>query len=190
MYICSDRTPPNGLRSVATPCFATLLNLLETEYPSSGRPGVETDWSYSLLAIALRTLGAPAKDLRELWRRMVFNALVGNNDDHPRNHAAIYRPEEKRWRLSPAFDIVPEQGYLPTNLSMQITTGSSAINMANLLANPVIFGFEDREHNKREFHEFCEKFIFALSACLCSFPEGSQADLAERFKQQVISMTE
>ena len=41
----------------------------------------------------------PEADCAELFRRMVFNAAVTNNDDHPFNHALLRRP--KRWRLSP-----------------------------------------------------------------------------------------
>ena len=45
-------------------------------------------WSYLLLADELRRWSAePDEDRRELFRRMVFNAMVTNNDDHPRNHA-------------------------------------------------------------------------------------------------------
>lgn len=36
---------------------------------------------------------------------MVFNALVGNIDDHPRNHGLLH--DGHGWRLSPAFDITP-----------------------------------------------------------------------------------
>jgi serine/threonine-protein kinase HipA len=41
---------------------------------------------------------------QELWRRMAFNALVSNIDDHPRNHGLLYR--DGGWGLSPAYDIV------------------------------------------------------------------------------------
>lgn len=40
----------------------------------------------------------------EIWKRIAFNALVGNIDDHPRNHAMIF---DGQWKISPAFDIVP-----------------------------------------------------------------------------------
>jgi serine/threonine-protein kinase HipA len=44
-------------------------------------------------------------DLRQLYRRLVFNALVGNTDDHLRNHGFIREPSG--WRLAPAFDLNP-----------------------------------------------------------------------------------
>jgi serine/threonine-protein kinase HipA len=63
-------------------------------------------WSYLLLADELRRRSAqPARDLEELFRRMVFNALISNTDDHPRNHALI--ATTGRWELSPAYDLTP-----------------------------------------------------------------------------------
>jgi len=63
-------------------------------------------WSYILLAEELRRASAePKKDAAELFRRMCFNALISNTDDHPRNHALIAR--DRNWRLSPAYDLVP-----------------------------------------------------------------------------------
>lgn len=63
-------------------------------------------WSYLLLVEELRRLCADAPgDARELFRRMVFNALISNTDDHPRNHAVI-APRDA-WQLSPAYDLTP-----------------------------------------------------------------------------------
>src|SRR5690606_7313972 len=63
-------------------------------------------WSYLLLVEELRRLCADAPaDARELFRRMVVNALISNTDDHPRNHAVI-APQDA-WRLSPAYDLTP-----------------------------------------------------------------------------------
>ncbi|MEO8023830.1 HipA domain-containing protein [Polaromonas sp.] len=65
--------------------------------------------SYLVMADMLRRWQLKAghiEDLHELWRRMTFNALVGNTDDHPRNHAFIL--SKGVWRLSPAFDITPQ----------------------------------------------------------------------------------
>jgi serine/threonine-protein kinase HipA len=45
------------------------------------------------------------EDLHQLWRRIIFNILISNNDDHLRNHGFILTP--KGWKLSPAYDINP-----------------------------------------------------------------------------------
>ena len=49
---------------------------------------------------------APTEDLHELWRRIVFSVMVGNLDDHLRNHGFLYDGDGK-WRLSPAYDLNP-----------------------------------------------------------------------------------
>jgi len=49
--------------------------------------------------------GCIAADLEQLFRRAVFNVLVGNRDDHLRNHGFLR--EKTGWRLSPAFDVNP-----------------------------------------------------------------------------------
>ncbi|MGC8537022.1 MAG: type II toxin-antitoxin system HipA family toxin [Rhizomicrobium sp.] len=78
------------------------LTILRTEDPSQHRER----WSYLLLAEELRRIsGRPKEDAAELFRRMVFNALISNIDDHPRNHAAIAKNRD--WRLSPAYDLTP-----------------------------------------------------------------------------------
>jgi len=66
----------------------------------------EEDRSYLEIVDVLRQLGGePEKDIRQLWRRIVFNILVSNTDDHPRNHGLLLGPTG--WRLAPAFDMNP-----------------------------------------------------------------------------------
>lgn len=62
-------------------------------------------WSYLLLADELRRHTGREADLVELYRRVCFNALISNTDDHPRNHALIAR--QRGWSLSPAYDLTP-----------------------------------------------------------------------------------
>jgi serine/threonine-protein kinase HipA len=51
------------------------------------------------------TNGLIKRDLAQLFRRAVFNALISNRDDHLRNHGFILT--QSGWRLSPAFDLNP-----------------------------------------------------------------------------------
>jgi serine/threonine-protein kinase HipA len=63
--------------------------------------------SYVELAQIVRTRFAdPRATLRELFARMVFNILVGNTDDHARNHAALW--DGRALVLTPAYDICPQ----------------------------------------------------------------------------------
>ena len=63
--------------------------------------------SYQDLATIIRhRFIAPKQTLQELYRRMVFNVLCGNTDDHARNHAAYWNGSELS--LTPAYDICPQ----------------------------------------------------------------------------------
>lgn len=63
--------------------------------------------SYTEIADAIRSQGhAPTQDLRQLWRRMAFNLLITNVDDHLHNHGFLH-VDRGLWRLAPAFDVNP-----------------------------------------------------------------------------------
>ena len=62
--------------------------------------------SYPELLDILRTDGAtPEYDAAQLWRRMAFNVLISNTDDHLRNHG--YLRDVGGWKLAPAYDLNP-----------------------------------------------------------------------------------
>ena len=78
--------------------------------------------SYLEIVDALRQHGAaPKADMEVLWRRLVFNILISNTDDHLRNHGFLYAGQDG-WRLSPAYDLNP----VPTDIKARIL--STAIN--------------------------------------------------------------
>jgi serine/threonine-protein kinase HipA len=63
----------------------------------------EEDRSYTEIADAIRAHGhAPTRDVRQLWRRLVFNLLITNVDDHLQNHGFLH-VAHGQWRLAPAF---------------------------------------------------------------------------------------
>lgn len=126
--------------------------LLQLEYP--GTPGASPQRSYAYLAEVLRRLGAPSQDGTELFRRMVFNALCGNDDDHVRNHAVIYRPDERRWRLSPAYDLVPNPGFLPDTLALAVSLREQGLTRSALLSEHLRFGFTDARAAETCLDEF------------------------------------
>ena len=83
--------------------------------------GAEPEMGYPQLARILRRIGvtqgdAYLSDAQELFRRMVFNILVDNTDDHEKNHSLlVVNPSANgRLRLAPAYDVLPTnsgQGY-------------------------------------------------------------------------------
>jgi len=63
--------------------------------------------TYTDIAECIRMYSSePTADLHELWRRIVFSVLIGNLDDHLRNHGFLY-DRDNQWRLSPAYDLNP-----------------------------------------------------------------------------------
>ncbi len=98
-------------------------------------------WSYPLMADNLRRWSdKPQADCAELFRRMVFNAAVTNNDDHPRNHALLRR--QKGWRLSPAYDLVPAPVVSQERRDLALTVGDHGrtASIYNLLSQAGRFG--------------------------------------------------
>ncbi len=61
--------------------------------------------SYENLFKLCSFLKIPYSQLEEMFKRMVFNVLYGNIDDHLKNHAFIYSRETDSWDLSPAYDV-------------------------------------------------------------------------------------
>lgn len=98
-------------------------------------------WSYPLLADQLRRWSEkPDENRTELFRRIVFNAAVTNNDDHPRNHAVLRTAHG--WRLTPAYDLVPAPmiGLERRDLAMTVGTYGRTASIYNLLSRCERFG--------------------------------------------------
>ena len=66
---------------------------------------------YNELIKLVRVLTKNDEDVLEMYRRMVFNVLIDNQDDHAKNFAFIYDDINKTYRLSPAYDITPGKTY-------------------------------------------------------------------------------
>lgn len=80
-----------------------------------------------------------AKDLQELWRRMVFNILINNVDDHLHNHGFLH-VAHGQWELAPAFDLNPfpdKARVLKTWISEE---SGDAASIAQALAVAALFG--------------------------------------------------
>ncbi|MGA3194380.1 MAG: HipA domain-containing protein [Terriglobales bacterium] len=110
---------------------------------------MRTRWSYVVLVEELRRVVAePKKDARELFRRMCFNALVSNIDDHPRNHAVIAK--DKDWKLSPAYDLTPAPviALERRDLAMECGDMGRYANAKNILSQRARFLLDENEAAK------------------------------------------
>lgn len=82
--------------------FASAMTLLGKTDGASAADGS----SYLDLVSIIRSRGcSPKDDLKELWKRIVFNMAVSNTDDHLRNHAFLLK--KSGWTLSPLYDVNP-----------------------------------------------------------------------------------
>jgi len=118
------------------------LTLLRTEDTYQSRD----KWSYVLLAEEVRRVCAdPAQNVAELFRRMSFNALISNIDDHPRNHALIAK--EAEWKLSPAYDLTPAVPVSMERRDLALECGDAGrfANAGNLLSQSARFLLEPGE---------------------------------------------
>jgi serine/threonine-protein kinase HipA len=103
-------------------------------------------WSYVLLSEELRrVVKEPKRDAPELFRRMTFNVLISNIDDHPRNHALIAK--DRDWRLSPAYDLTPSPMVAQDrrDLAMDIGDLGRFANAKNILSQHTRFLLEPAE---------------------------------------------
>lgn len=117
----------------------TLLDLDDTEGPLASYP----DLSEVLLRHARDARG----DRAELFRRMVFNILVGNEDDHAKNHACFW--DGSGLRLTPAYDLVPQRrAGMEGRQAMivgELGLGGRASTLANALSSAARFGLDREE---------------------------------------------
>ena len=113
--------------------FLSAMSLLQSKDGERG--------SYPEIVDELAEHGANTRrDSAELFRRMIFNILVSNVDDHLRNHGFLWNGTNG-WVLSPAYDLNPtptdiKQRILSTNISLE--EGTCSIELA--LAQAELFG--------------------------------------------------
>ena len=93
--------------------------------------------SYENLFKLALSLDVPHKDLEQLFRRMIFNIVFRNIDDHLKNHSFIYNKEKNSWNLSPAYDITyalnPLMNYTTISRALSINNKRQDINSIDVL---------------------------------------------------------
>jgi len=88
------------------------------------------DASYENVFKLALDLKVPHKDIQELFRRMVFNLVFANIDDHLKNHSFIYNKENNTWNLAPAYDLT-----YPLNINLNYSNVSRALSINNKRGN-------------------------------------------------------
>ena len=104
------------------------------------------DWydaGYRDLAEAIKHVSTqPGQDLQRLYRQMAFNVMIGNTDDHLKNFLMLHNDEG--WRLSPAFDLVPNIGFNQEHV-LRIGIDNRPADLETLLAEAKHFGIKRRQ---------------------------------------------
>jgi len=109
--------------------------------------GQEPELGYPSLAQLLRRAGVADDglnllDMQELFRRMVFNILIDNTDDHEKNHAlkVVAPTRQGKYRLAPAYDVLPTnsgQGYQ----EFIVGTAQRDSTLSNAMSQCELFGY-------------------------------------------------
>ncbi len=112
--------------------FASAMTMLGKTDGASATDGS----SYLDLVSFIKSVGVrPKEDLKELWKRIVFNMAISNTDDHLRNHGFIL--EKNGWVLSPLYDINPVP--YGDELSLNVGETDNIISIDNAIESAKYF---------------------------------------------------
>jgi len=145
--------------------------------------------SYNDLAHTVRArFSEPQKTLHELFGRMVFNVLVGNTDDHARNHAAFW--DGSYLTLTPAYDICPQSRTgREANQAMLIRSGTegddrrSRLETCRLSASAFLL----TDNEARDIIQTQIAGIHGAWSGICDEAELSAVDRAFLWKRQFLN---
>ena len=122
--------------------------------------------------------GVSTSQMRELFRRMVFNILIDNTDDHEQNHALLVT-DRQQLELSPAFDVLPSGQALGFQ-QLRVGTSEADSTLDNALSMSALFALDPDEAAKevRRVIRVVDRWKTHFAAC------GVRArDLAELAEQ-------
>ncbi|MET0759785.1 MAG: type II toxin-antitoxin system HipA family toxin [Flavobacterium sp.] len=129
-----------------------------------------TGWDFSLpndssyenlfkLAIGLEV---PHKDLQQLFKRMVFNLVFRNVDDHLKNHSFIYNKEKNNWNLAPAYDLTyalnPLLHFTKTSRALSINYKRQEITQKDVLTIAEEYAIKNPKGIIQEMQELTAKW--------------------------------
>ena len=104
-----------------------------------------------LLGFIIQNCPEAKEELEQLWRRMAFNILVSNTDDHMRNHGFILT--EIGWRLSPACDMNPNE--MGNVLTLNISENSNELDISLALETARLYQLKNHKAESilKEIHQ-------------------------------------
>jgi len=119
--------------------------------------------SYENLFKLASFLKVPHIQIEELFKRMVFNVIYGNVDDHLKNHSFIYNKNEDNWELSPAYDITyalnPLLSFKNPNRALSINGKRSNIQKNDILKLADDYTIKNPEGVIKDIQSYREELI-------------------------------
>ncbi len=129
-------------------------SLCGLQHADFNQPGL---WSYEMYFRSCLKLGLGMDEPEQAWRRMVFNMMARNQDDHTKNLAFLLDQEGGDWRLAPAFDITYANGAgFTRNHQMSVNGKFQDINLEDLQESAELFGI-------RRYREIIDQVRTAVS---------------------------
>ena len=137
---------------------------------------------YELAAMYMKELEIPYKEIEQFYRRMVFNCLAVNQDDHVKNISFIM-DRTGRWSLAPAYDVTfsynPGNKWLRAH-QMTVNGKTTDIEFSDLLAAGRGMDIKDRR---------CREIIDEVSASACNFAAfAEKAGMSEKTYEYISSV--
>ncbi|WP_087000639.1 type II toxin-antitoxin system HipA family toxin [Rhizobium sullae] len=172
LYVASSRVIPGGVDHIL---MVRRFDRVDDQrvHAVSARTMLasEAEDSYATIAAIIRRHGAPdciRSMQRELFRRMAFNIMIDNTDDHTKNHAFLLA-EDGSWLLSPAFAIPTQMNGLGQQ-AIQISPNPKFVNdfsIAHAVAAAPHFGMskEDARHEWNQVAGWVARWRDIFSEC-------------------------
>lgn len=102
------------------------------------------DFGYAALGQLVKQISSsPGEERKELYRRLLFNVMVGNRDDHLKNHGFLKDLKGPLYNLSPAYDVVPGAGS-PLH-AIGVGVKGAGATLENVLSQSELFGYNQAE---------------------------------------------
>ena len=171
-----DREPDTGKKLH----MQTLGALAHYDYNEQGI------YSYEQAANAIYRLGMQQSDIEQLFRRMVFNVITRNQDDHVKN-TSFLMDMRGNWTLSPAYDVT--YAYEPSNIWLKRHQMSLNGKLEGFIINDLIESGKKMNISKIR----CEKMIREVQDAVIRWPEFAvkaklREEVSETIKKQHIRL--
>jgi serine/threonine-protein kinase HipA len=144
------------------------------------------DSSYENLFELALFLKVPHRDIEELFKRMVFNLIFSNSDDHLKNHSFIYNETTDRWDLSPAYDLTyslnPLLNYTKTSRALSINGKRVDIQLEDVLTIAETFTIKNASNVIREIQDGIDFWIEKSKEI------GISTGISERIHQRFVRL--